>query len=81
MVEGNEYYNSDLPYKIVESYTSPEYPHPSYDIYRVETDELTKIRVINDSSGVEYIPFETMECRSGNAIVKHVTIWTPYNAE
>ena len=79
MVEDNEYYNSELPFKVVEHYTSTEYPYSGYRIYRVITDDLTKIRVVNETSGIEYIPFETIEVEGGK--VKYVSVWTPNNAE
>lgn len=81
MVEGTEQFNSDIPYKIIESYTSPEYPYPSYDIYRVEVDDFSMIRVVNTVSNIEYQPDTLIKCRSGNEMVHYVSVWKPVESE
>lgn len=75
MVADNEYYNSDMEYKIVESY----YPDgmQGYDIYRVDTDDIRKIRVVNEASGTEYEAEQTTECKDGNEKIYYVSIWNP----
>ena len=77
MVEDNEIFNSDMAYKIVERYRQPEYPYGGYEIYRVETDDIKKIRVINETSGIEYEPYKTDTYKSGNETVHYVKIWNP----
>lgn len=77
MVEDNERYLSDMPYEIVESYCSPEYPHHGYDIYQVETDNISSIRVVNETSGIEYKADEAMYCTDGRGAMFYVSIWSP----
>ena len=67
MVERYDHYNSDLPYKIVESYND-------YDIYQVKTDNpFNDIRVIS-ASGTEYVPDQLLEWSD---VIFYVNIWTP----
>lgn len=79
MVEDNEYFNSDMAYKIVERYRQPEYPYGGYEIYRVETDDIKKIRVVNNTTDIEYVPYKLETCKSGNDTVHFVKIWDPVN--
>ena len=72
LVEGNQHYISDIPYKIVES-NYPAYPLIPYDIYQVQTDDFTKIRVVWEN-GTEYMPDQLKKCKDG---VYFVTVWTP----
>lgn len=72
MVDYSQYYISDMPYKIVETY-EPEYPLIGYDIYQVQTDDFTKIRVVW-KDGTEYMPDQVKKCKDG---VYVVTVWTP----
>lgn len=72
MVEFSNEYDSDMEYKVVESYTDCEYPWCGYDIYEVETDNVKKIRVIMD--GVEYMPLFTSKDKDG---IRYVDAWTP----
>lgn len=76
MVEDTAYYNSDMPYKIVESY-DPEYPLHGYDIYQVETDNISNIRVVNETNGTEYEAEQAVECKDGGETVYVVSIWKP----
>lgn len=61
MVEENAYYNSDMPYKIVESYYPDEYPCRGYDIYEVETDDIRNIHIVNHTNMTESINRATDE--------------------
>lgn len=76
MVEDNQYYNSDMEYKIVESYYPDEYPYNGYDIYEVETDNLSDIHVIF-ANGTEYEAEQAMKFRDGNQTKYSVSIWSP----
>ena len=80
MVEDNEYFNSDMEYKVVERYRQPEYPYGGYKIYRVETDDIKKIRVLNETSGIEYEPDTVEAYKNGNETVHYVKIWNPVTA-
>lgn len=71
MVEWNHTYNSDLEYKIVESYENPEIFNSGYDIYQVTTDDISKIRVIF-GNGTEYTPDQFIKCNDG---IYYVSIW------
>lgn len=75
MVADNEYYNSDMEYKIVESY----YPDgmQGYDIYQVETENIRDIHVINHTTGIEYEAEQTIPYKDGNETIYHVSIWNP----
>ena len=77
MVEDHQHFNSDLEYKIVESYYPNEYPYRGYDIYRVETDDIRNIRVCDTNSMIEYMPEQTIQCKDGNETIYYVSIWTP----
>ena len=76
MVEENAYYNSDMEYKIVESYY-PEYPLNGYDIYRVETDDISKIHIVNETTGIEYEAEQVIKFKNGNETIYSVSIWKP----
>lgn len=67
MVEYGEFYNSDMNYKIVESGND-------YDIYRVETDDISKIHVIS-KNGSEYVAEQTMKFKNGKETMYYVSIW------
>lgn len=73
MVEWNHEYNSDLDYKIVESYENPEIFNSGYDIYQVTTDDVSKIRVIF-ANGTEYTPDRLIKCNDG---IYYVGLWKP----
>lgn len=77
MVEANEYYNSEMEYKIVESYYPDEYPYNGYDIYQVETDDISNVRVVNKTSGIEYKAEEAKKFKDGNETIYYVSIWSP----
>lgn len=77
MVEETEYYNSDMEYKIVESYRPDEYPSHGYDIYRVETDNISDIRIVNTISGTEYEAEKTIEWKDGCDTIYVVSLWKP----
>lgn len=77
MVEDNAYYNSDMEYKIVESYYPDEYPQRGYDIYQVETDNLSDIHVVNETTGIEYEAEQATEFKSDNETMYYVSIWKP----
>ena len=77
MVEHTEHFNSDMEYDIVERYLPCSYPFIGYDILRVETDDIKNIRVINKTSGIEYVPSETETYKNGNETVHYVKIWDP----
>ncbi len=77
LVEENEYYNSDMEYKIVESYYPDEYPQHGYDIYRVEAENLSDIHIVNTTTGIEYEAEQAMKCKDGNEDVYVVSIWNP----
>jgi hypothetical protein len=70
MVEHNHHYNSDLEYKIVDSYWSDDL-NSGYDIYRVEADSIADIRVIF-ADGTEYRGAGSM-CFGD---VVYITEWT-----
>lgn len=76
MVEENHYYNSDMEYKIVESYYPDEYPYHGYDIYEVETDNIKNIRVIF-ANGTECEAEQVMKFKDGNQTKFHVSLWNP----
>jgi hypothetical protein len=76
MVEDNAHYNSDMEYKIVESYYPDEYPHRGYDIYRVEADKLSDVHVIF-ANGTEYEAEEAIRFKDGNETVYYVSLWNP----
>lgn len=69
-----ETYNGELEYKIVESYDDPERFNTGYDIYQVTTDDVSKIRVINEISGTEYTPDGLLKCNDG---IYYVNLWKP----
>lgn len=75
MVESNQEYLSDMPYRVVDGYNDG---FNGYDIYQVETDDISKIRVLWESTGIEYVPDRVERCKDG---VYVVTVWTPINAE
>lgn len=77
LVEENEYYNSDMPYKIVESYCSDEYPCRGYDIYEVETDDIRNIRVINHTNMTEYEAEDVVKFRDDKETKYYVSLWNP----
>jgi hypothetical protein len=76
MVEDNAYYNSDMEYTIVESYYPEDYGIHGYDIYRVETDNISDIRVIF-GNGTEYEAEEAIPFKDGNETIYSVSIWKP----
>lgn len=73
MVESNQEYLSDMPYRVVDSYNDG---FSGYDIYQVETDDISKIRVLWENTGIEYAPDRTEICKDG---VYVVTVWKPIN--
>lgn len=75
MVADNEHYNSDMEYKIVESY----YPDgmQGYDIYRVETENVSDVRIVNTVTGTEYFAEQTMEYKDGADTIYYVSVWCP----
>lgn len=75
MVEANAYYNSEMPYEIVESY----YPDgmQGYDIYRVETESVSDIHVVNETSGIEYEAEQVIPFKDGAETIYAVKIWRP----
>ena len=75
MVESKDYYESDIPYTIVESYTDYDNPMMGYDIYQVETDDFRKIHIINGVTGIEYEADQVKKCKDG---VRVVTVWNPF---
>ena len=77
MVEENSYFNSDMKYEIVERYRYDGEIYMAYDIYEVETDDFTKIRVVDESSDIEYVADTVEPAKRGNEIVYYVTVWTP----
>jgi hypothetical protein len=76
MVESNAYYNSDMEYKIVESYYPDEYPYIGYDIYRVEANNLSDVHVVF-ADGTEYEAEDAKQYKDGNETVYYVSIWRP----
>lgn len=75
MVEDNQYYNSEMEYKIVESYY-PEYPLCGYDVYEVETDNIKNIRVIF-ANGTEYEAERVTKFKDGKQTKYAVSLWNP----
>lgn len=75
MVEDHEYYNADMEYKIVESYRP--YGCCGYDIYRVETDKISDVRIVNTKTGIEYEAEQTKKCKDGNETIYVVSVWRP----
>lgn len=79
MVEDTAHYTGDLPYKITESY------HPmgnfgiGYDIYQVETNDPSEIRVVF-KNGIEYTPDnQFIKAKDSNRTVYVVAVWKPIN--
>lgn len=64
MVEYKDEYIGTLPYEIVES-------EPDYDIYRVKTDDISKIVVV--MGGKEYKPDRLTKFNGGY----YVSVWQP----
>lgn len=73
MVEWGDFYTGDLEYKIVESFEG-DYLFYGYDIYEVETDDISKITVIIGHT--EYKADELMEFKDGETVKYYVKIWT-----
>lgn len=74
LVEDTAYYNSDMEYKIVESYHPDDLACQGYDIYRVETNNISDIRVVNEVTGIEYEAEQATKCKDGIYVV---TVWNP----
>lgn len=77
MVEETEYYNSDMEYKIVESYQPEEYGCHGYDVYRVEADNISDVRIVNTVNGTEYEAEKVIECKDGSDTIYVVSLWKP----
>ena len=77
LVEENAYYNSDMPYKIVESYYPDDPRCKGYDIYEVETDDIRNIRVVNLTSHTEYEADEVLDFKDGDETKYYVALWNP----
>jgi hypothetical protein len=77
MVEENAYYNSDMEYKIVESYYPEEYGQHGYDIYRVEVENISDIHIVNETTGIEYEAEQADKFKNGSETVYYVSIWNP----
>lgn len=73
MVEHGAEFASDMPYKIVETYS---YNGSGYDILLVETDDFRKIHIV-DSDGTEYEAEKVMRGKRNNETVYGVTLWNP----
>ena len=77
LVEKNAYYNSDMDYKIVESYYPDEYPCRGYDIYEVETDDIRNIHIVNHTNMTEYEAEDVVKFRDGKETKYYVSLWNP----
>lgn len=75
MVADNEEFISDIPFEIVDGYWNDEM-NGGYDIYLVETDDPTQIRVLYDN-GLVYEPCDVFETVHGDVIINHVYTWNP----
>lgn len=75
MVEDTHQYISDMEYEIVESYSPEEYGLRGYDIYRVEADNISDVRVI--MNGTEYFAESAIKCKDGSETIYVVTVWCP----
>ena len=74
MVEDNSYYNSDMEYKIIESYYPEEYPQHGYDIYQVETDNISNIHIV-DCNMIEYEAEQTIKFKNGDETIYYISVW------
>jgi tRNA A37 threonylcarbamoyladenosine biosynthesis protein TsaE len=66
-----------MEYKIVESYSPEEYDQHGYDVYRVETDNISDVRIVNKVNGTEYFAESAIKCKDGNETIYVVTVWCP----